>query len=55
MESSLRYYERRATEELRAAGRAVTPAGQARRKALAEMFARKAMEQKERRAALVQW
>ena len=44
MESNQRYYSRRASEELRAAARALTPEGQARRKALAEMFARKACE-----------
>lgn len=56
MESNHRYYERRATEEFRAAARAITPAAQARRKALAEMFARKAEEhQQERVGALLQW
>ncbi len=52
MESNLRYYERRATQEYRAAARAMTPEGQARRKALAEMFERKALEHKEGQAAL---
>lgn len=42
MESNQRYYARRAVEELRAAERAITPAGQARRRALAELFAWKA-------------
>jgi hypothetical protein len=42
MESNQRYYARRAVEELRAAERAMTPAGQARRRALAELFAWKA-------------
>jgi len=56
MESNLRYYERRATEEFRAAARAITPAAQARRTALAEMFAQKAQEhQRERVGALMHW
>ena len=38
MESNLRYYQRRANEERRAAARAVTPEAQARRRALAESF-----------------
>ncbi len=42
MESNARYYARRAAEELRAAERAVTVEGRARRRALAEMFASKA-------------
>jgi hypothetical protein len=44
MESNQRYYSRRAVEELRAAARAVTPEGQARRRALAEMFMQKAQQ-----------
>ena len=44
MESNRRYFARRATEELRAAARAVTPEGRARRRALAEHFANKARE-----------
>jgi hypothetical protein len=44
MESNHRYYARRAVEELRAAARAVTPEAQARRRALADQFARKAEE-----------
>jgi putative protein kinase ArgK-like GTPase of G3E family len=44
MESNRRYYERRASEELRAAARAVTPEARERRRALAEQFARKAAE-----------
>ena len=39
MESNYRYYQRRASEERRAAARAVTPEAQARRSALAESFA----------------
>ncbi|WP_167737518.1 hypothetical protein [Sphingomonas parva] len=39
MESNYRYYVRRASEERRAAARAVTPEAQARRSALAESFA----------------
>jgi hypothetical protein len=39
MESNVRYYQRRASEERRAAARAVTPEAQARRSALAESFA----------------
>ncbi|MGF1550642.1 MAG: hypothetical protein ACFBQW_08990 [Sphingomonadaceae bacterium] len=42
MESNQRYYARRASEEMRAAARAVTPEAYARRRALAEEFARKA-------------
>lgn len=42
MESNQRYFARRAGEELRAAARAVTPEGRARRRALAESFAVKA-------------
>lgn len=38
MESNERYYARRAREELRAAERALTPEGRARRTALAEAF-----------------
>ena len=41
MESNERYYARRASEELRAAERALTPAGKARRRALAEAFQQK--------------
>lgn len=44
MESNQRYYARRAAEERRAAERAVTAEGRARRFALAEMFADKALE-----------
>jgi hypothetical protein len=44
MESNYRYYQRRASEERRAAARAVTPEAQARRSALAESFARMAEE-----------
>jgi hypothetical protein len=44
MESNERYYARRASEELRAAERAMTPEGRARRQALAELFAKKARE-----------
>jgi hypothetical protein len=44
MESNQRYYSRRASEELRAAARALTPEGKARRNALAQMFAQKACE-----------
>ena len=44
MESNARYYARRAAEELRAAERAVTVEGRARRRALAEMFASKAAD-----------
>ena len=41
MESNERYYARRASEELRAADRALTPEGKARRRALAEAFQQK--------------
>jgi hypothetical protein len=44
MESNEKYYARRAVEELRAAARAVTPEGKARRRALAEAFQLKAMQ-----------
>jgi hypothetical protein len=44
MESNKRFYERRASEELRAAARAVTPEARERRRALADHFARKAAE-----------
>ena len=44
MESNQRYYARRASEEMRAAERAVTPEGRARRRALAELFEKKARE-----------
>jgi hypothetical protein len=42
MESNQRYFARRASEELRAAARAITPEARARRRALAESFAVKA-------------
>jgi hypothetical protein len=42
MESNERYWARRAVEEQRAAARAVTPEARARRRALADAFARKA-------------
>jgi len=41
MESNHRYYWRRASEELQAAMRAVTPAAQQRRRQLAESYFRK--------------
>jgi hypothetical protein len=41
MESNHRYYWRRASEELQAAARAVTPAAQQRRRQLAESYFRK--------------
>lgn len=44
MESDLRYYERRASAETRAAHRAVTPEAQARRLSLADAFNRRAAE-----------
>jgi hypothetical protein len=44
MESNQRYYARRATEELLAAARAITPEAKARRRALAEMFSQKAQQ-----------
>ncbi|HLL30762.1 MAG TPA: hypothetical protein VK403_07180 [Allosphingosinicella sp.] len=44
MESNERYYARRAVEELRAAERALTPEGKARRRALAEAFQLKARQ-----------
>jgi hypothetical protein len=44
MESNERYYARRASEELRAAQRAITPEARARRRALAELFESKARE-----------
>jgi hypothetical protein len=42
METNQRYFARRASEELRAAARALTPEARARRRALAESFAMKA-------------
>jgi hypothetical protein len=47
MESNDRYYARRATEELRAFERAVTPEARARRLALAEAFQLKALAGRE--------
>ena len=44
VESNVRYYSRRAAYEAAAAAKALTPAAQMRRAALAEMFARKAQE-----------
>ena len=44
MESDLRYYARRASEEARAAARAITPAAQARRLMLAAEFNRRLAE-----------
>ena len=44
MVSNRLYYERRASEELRAAARAVTPEARERRRALADLFSRKAAE-----------
>jgi hypothetical protein len=44
MESNERYFARRASEELRAADRAITGEGRARRRALAETFLAKARE-----------
>ena len=44
MESNQRYYWRRATEELTAAARAVTPAARLRRRQLAEIYVRKLRE-----------
>jgi hypothetical protein len=44
MESNERFYARRAAEELRAAERALTPEGKARRRALAEAFQHKARQ-----------
>jgi hypothetical protein len=42
MESNHRYWARRAVEERRAEARAITPEAKARRRALAEAFAKKA-------------
>lgn len=42
MDTNQRYFARRASEELRAAARALTPEARARRRALAETFASKA-------------
>ncbi len=44
VESNIRYYSRRAAYEAAAAAKALTPEAQLRRRALAEMFARKAQE-----------
>ena len=51
MESNERFYARRASEELRAAERALTPEGKARRRALAQAFEQKALQC--RRGAMV--
>ncbi|MFN3387731.1 MAG: hypothetical protein ACK40O_02280 [Allosphingosinicella sp.] len=42
MESNQRYYARRASEELRAASRAVTPQARERHAGLAKLFSEKA-------------
>jgi hypothetical protein len=52
MESNEKYYARRAREELRAAERALTPEGKARRRALAEAFLAKALGPGANRVAL---
>jgi hypothetical protein len=44
MESNARYWARRAAEEYRAAGRAISDEAQTRRRALAEAFEAKARE-----------
>jgi hypothetical protein len=44
VESNVRYYARRAAYEANAAAKALTPEAAVRRRALAEMFARKAQE-----------
>ncbi|MFD1611832.1 hypothetical protein ACFSCW_08465 [Sphingomonas tabacisoli] len=44
MESNVRYYARRAAYEANAAAKAITPEAAMRRRALAEMFSRKAQE-----------
>jgi hypothetical protein len=44
VESNVRYYARRAAYEANAAAKAVTPEAAMRRRALADMFARKAQE-----------
>jgi hypothetical protein len=53
MESNVRYYQRRASEERRAAARAVTPEAQARRSALAESFAQLADQYQREHAPVV--
>lgn len=54
MESNARYFARRASEEMRAAERAVTAAARARRRALAESFLAQARQCGAAEAALVQ-
>jgi hypothetical protein len=44
VESNLRYYTRRAAMEAQAAAKAVTPEAQMRRRALADLYARKVQE-----------
>lgn len=44
MESNLRYYARRVTEEQQAAARALTPQAQERHRTLAESFSRRLQE-----------
>jgi hypothetical protein len=44
VESNVRYYARRAAYEANAAAKAVTPEAAMRRRALADMFARKVQE-----------
>jgi hypothetical protein len=44
MESNVRYYSRRAAYEAAAAAKALTPEAQMRRRALADMYARKVQE-----------
>lgn len=54
MESNTRFYRRRATEELAAAQRAVTPAARDRRIQLAQMFLRR-LDNDEAQDLLFDW
>jgi hypothetical protein len=54
MESNARFYRRRATEELAAAQRAVTPAARDRRIQLAQMFLRR-LDDEEAQDLMFDW
>jgi len=54
MESNARFYRRRATEELAAAQRAVTPAARDRRIQLAQMFLRR-LDNEEAQDLMFDW
>jgi len=54
METNVRFYRRRATEELAAAQRAVTPAARDRRIQLAQMFLRR-LDREEAQDLMFDW